>query len=73
MKKYTILYVDDCNPKHISFKTKKQALKFVSDLTSKLPSRQDITYIDGLVIGEYVKAELDYIENKIIKKLKEKK
>ena len=65
--KYTVLYVDDCTPKQKTFNSKKKALEFVAPIVK---SNSDILWIDGLVIGEYIRAELDGESEELIKRLK---
>jgi hypothetical protein len=64
---YTVLYVDDATPKQKSFSSKKKALEFVTPI---IRANSDILWIDGLVVGEYIKAELDGESEKLIKRLK---
>lgn len=65
--KYTVLYVDDATPKHKAFRNKKEALAFVEPI---IKINSDIYWIDGLVVGEYIKAELDGESEELIKRLK---
>lgn len=65
--KYTVLYVDDCTPKSKSFRTKKEALSFAKPI---IESNKNDYWVDGIVVGEYIKANLDGEEEDIIKRLK---
>jgi hypothetical protein len=65
--KYTVLYVDDGTPKFKSFKDKNDALNFAKPI---IEMNKDFYWVDGLVIGEYIRANLDGEEEDIIKRLK---
>lgn len=67
MKKYTILWVDDCTPKTTEFKKKSEARKFAKVLVH---NDSDYAYITGLVIGEYIEAKFDGEDKKLLGKLK---
>ena len=65
--KYTVLYVDDGTPKAKTFTNKSDALKFINPIVE---ADKDYYWVDGLVIGEYIRASLDGEEEDIIKRLK---
>lgn len=68
----TVLYVENCDNRFKSFKSKKSARKFVESLVeADVYTQNNTRYLTGIVIGEYKQAKLDYIEKKILKKLKE--
>lgn len=65
--KYTVLYVDDGTPKSKSFDSNNEALNFVKPI---IESNKPYYWVDGIVIGEYIRASLDGEEEDIIKRLK---
>lgn len=72
--KYTVLYVDNCTPSYKEFDSAKDAKKFAKSIASADKETQDnIRYLTGLVVGEYIPANMDYKEKDILKHLKTKK
>jgi len=68
MNKYHVLYVEDCTPKVKSFKSKKEAKEFVSNIVSKDEFTQNnMKWVSGIAIGNYCPAKLDYKEKNLLK------
>jgi hypothetical protein len=70
-------YVKDCRPQTKSFTTATAAREFVEEVVKMPEDAQNEYYITGVTlgdyfgaVGEYFGAEMDYVEQKIITKLR---
>ena len=69
--KIVVLYVIDGTPDYKVFKNLKLADEFVELITSKnIYTENNYCFLTGIVVGNYVKANLDYKKKEIIKKFK---
>lgn len=67
---YIVHYVKDSSPLTKSFKTALNAREFIESVVSQSESEQDKYYVTGLTNNGYIGAEMDYVEQKLITKLR---
>lgn len=68
---YVVQYVKDSEPLQKSFQTATEARVFIESIVSRSEREQDDYYVTGVKAWkEYLGAEMDYVEQKIITKLR---
>jgi len=66
-----VLYVNNCSPTYEEFDSAKKAKKFIDEIVSAPQKVQDNErFVTGLVIGEFLDAQMDYEEKEMLERLK---